>query len=742
MCPRMVKILCLRDFLDMQKNNAFCSICTINYSSYAGVLNESLREVGHDDPHYVLIVDYSKASSEIIDKFNFIPVPLQDLSIPGVEKMIEKYSPFELANALKPFFMEWLLKNHNEIENLLYLDTDIYVYAPFNDILNYMESEESISVILTPHVFDYAEYRKLNDYSLENMFMTFGLYNGGFYAIRNDSNGLQFLEWHKNRLSEFGFNLPDENMFVDQKILDFAPLFFNFFGLYRDKSYNVSHWNGHERQLEKRGGIYYVENKRLVFYHFSQININESNFKKSYLGGLCIENNIVLQQMLKEYLNKLDKYDFDNIKKIPYQYLDKYSKPEAKINLLETTRAERDRAQASLAAIEIELENSKKELENIKGSREWKAAIFFGKFVKKMMPKGTFQRKIVGILWKSVKPYVVYIFKKKNQIGDFLYFFKYVAVRSGKNKRRRRINRNSKKILFIGHSYHAKTKSSEFIIDYLRDYFEVEVLFDNSWQGGGDLDLSFIDDKYYAVIFWQNLPSGHILNKINNENIIFFPMFDGVSRKYIDWCDYYNLKIINFSKTLHKKMKRWGFETMHIQYFPKIKDFNPGDCRKVFFWQRLTSININILEKILGNVGLAIHIHTAVDPGQKFIMPNQKQEHDLKITYSNWLETREEMWDLIRQGGIYVAPREMEGIGMSFLEAMAMGKAVVAVNNPTMNEYIKHGKNGYLFDLKNPKKIDFSNIQEIQKNTYEYIKNGFEIWEKEKYKIIDFIKSN
>ena len=46
---------------------------------------------------------------------------------------------------------------------------------------------------------------------------------------------------------------------------------------------------------------------------------------------------------------------------------------------------------------------------------------------------------------------------------------------------------------------------------------------------------------------------------------------------------------------------------------------------------------------------------------------------------------------------VYFAPRKYEGIGMTFLEAMAMGMCVVAENAPTANEYILSGKNGILY---------------------------------------------
>jgi glycosyltransferase involved in cell wall biosynthesis len=39
---------------------------------------------------------------------------------------------------------------------------------------------------------------------------------------------------------------------------------------------------------------------------------------------------------------------------------------------------------------------------------------------------------------------------------------------------------------------------------------------------------------------------------------------------------------------------------------------------------------------------------------------------------------------------------------MSFLEAMALGRCVIALDMPTMNEYIRHGENGLLYDVDEP----------------------------------------
>ena len=328
----------------------------------------------------------------------------------------------------------------------------------------------------------------------------------------------------------------------------------------------------------------------------------------------------------------------------------------------------------------------------------------------------------------------------KGVIAPILFLTIRIQSIFGQRKRRRTINKNSKKIVYIGHSYHDKTKSTAFLIDYLREFYEVEVILDESWNGGDYPDLTFIDESYLAVIFFQNLPNYEDLRKIKCENLIFFPMYDGVAKTLDFWDKYRDMKIINFSSTLNRLLTRWGFDSMAVQYFPKPHTFIPGHKDQAFFWQRLTHISIDIVAKLLGNNPVALHVHKAVDPNQHFQEPNLEQESQYRITYSEWFETREEMWNILKEKGIYIAPRETEGIGMSFLEAMAMGKAVVAVNNPTMNEYIKHGETGYLFDLKNPKSIDFTNIEQVQKNTHAFMRAGYEKWEIERRRIIDFIE--
>ncbi len=298
-----------------------------------------------------------------------------------------------------------------------------------------------------------------------------------------------------------------------------------------------------------------------------------------------------------------------------------------------------------------------------------------------------------------------------------------------------------KKLFFSGHSYHQKTKSSEFFIDFLKEYYDVTVHFNNTWETGDVYNINLVTNDYDIVIFWQLIPSIDIFKDLKHKNIIFFPMYDGVSRDFNWWYQYKNIKIVSFSKTLHNLLEKWGFNSFYIQYFIKPQEYNPIINNEVFLWQRRENINVTTVLRLFENKDIKLHVHKALDPEHNFTQPTKERERKYNITYSTWFDTKEEMQNLIKSKTFYIAPREEEGIGMTFLEAMAMGKIVIANNKPTMNEYIKDGYNGFLFDLKNPKPIEIKNIEQISSNVQTYITEGYNSWEKNKYSIINFLNS-
>ena len=300
-----------------------------------------------------------------------------------------------------------------------------------------------------------------------------------------------------------------------------------------------------------------------------------------------------------------------------------------------------------------------------------------------------------------------------------------------------------KKLLFVGHEFHKKTKSCDFLFEILAKAYEVEKCFLDPYAESGDAPLKeFAGRKFDVVLCWQMMPDVRVLaENISYKRGVFFPMYDGCPGlgRIERWYPFRNFQIISFSKTLYDDLKKSGFSAKYIQYFPKPAGKTAeGNKRAAFFWNRSEAINVNTVGKLFADYPLELlHVHKALDPQQSFIVP--EKQYARKTEYSDWYEHKEDMMNDIAGCAFYVAPREKEGIGMSFLEAMAMGRAVIAPNQATMNEYIKDGENGYLYDLGNPEPLMLKDVRKVQKNCRNYIKTGYARWQKDQDKILTWI---
>ena len=309
--------------------------------------------------------------------------------------------------------------------------------------------------------------------------------------------------------------------------------------------------------------------------------------------------------------------------------------------------------------------------------------------------------------------------------------------------------KKKKTMVYVGYSFHLKTKSTRFLIDIFKTEYDIyEYAFDvvNPKNNHGYVGQPPDDNIEYdmLILFQIGIKYSILKSLFRFKKAAHFPMYDGsylVDHKTY-WASFKNFNIINFSKTLHETILANGCPSFYIQYFPKpIKTPNQGDNKSAFFWERTPiTININNSAQLLEPLGVKnIHIHKALDPLCTHVEPTNEVLNAFKITESEWFETKDDMLKKVAESVYYIAPRLMEGIGMSFLEAMAMGRCVIAPNQPTMNEYIINGETGLLYDFKNPKPLTTHDPKRIQQNTHEYIKNGYENWEKNKFDILEWI---
>ena len=180
------------------------------------------------------------------------------------------------------------------------------------------------------------------------------------------------------------------------------------------------------------------------------------------------------------------------------------------------------------------------------------------------------------------------------------------------------------------------------------------------------------------------------------------PMYDNCPRDAAFWRQYTGCKILCFSKALASLLDGFGLNVLTVQYYPPVPLEEvewEGAGLKVFFWPRKEEVSWPQIRRLLTPEELAgVHLHVTKNLSEVPIGVTEEEEKTFNISTSTWFNSAKDYRNLLRRHQIFLAPRREEGIGLSFLEALSLGMAVVAPDNPTMNEYIRSGINGYLCD--------------------------------------------
>lgn len=293
-----------------------------------------------------------------------------------------------------------------------------------------------------------------------------------------------------------------------------------------------------------------------------------------------------------------------------------------------------------------------------------------------------------------------------------------------------------KKLLLISHAFHQRTKSNEFLIELFAADYDVTCRYLDPTDADPDGPLADVrTGDYELIVCSQVVPPQSILGCVPKTPLVFVPMYDFSESWEIErWLPFRKVRIVSFSRALTGRLERWGFDVKQAQYFPEPSSVvNWGKPERAFFWNRVEAINLRTASTLLASSPVtSIHVHRSMDPGQAYLPPDPSSRERFAITETEWFETREELREVLEDCSVYIAPRLLEGVGLSFLEAMAMGRCVVAPDRPTMNEYIRDGETGILYDPDSPKPIKLEDLRGIQHRALASIQAGRAEWKHQK----------
>jgi glycosyltransferase involved in cell wall biosynthesis/peptidoglycan hydrolase CwlO-like protein len=296
--------LCSVSEADNSSDKVACTIVSKNYLPMAFVLAKSFKSNNPDWDFKILLCDMIESA----DEFRYIlnrevkVIPLYSLlthlKIDELEAMCFKYTVIEMNTAIKPYFIEYLFKQN--YEKVVYLDPDILVLQKFDEIDSILNTH---NVALIPHII--TPLPNDNKRPSELDIIRAGAYNLGFIALKKTEDVIKLLNWWQNKLKDYCFMNVEAGMHVDQKWIDFVPAFFDSVCVLKKKNYNVAYWNLHERKVWKKGNTWVVDNDPLIFFHFSGFMIDDLKDLSKHQNRYSLADFPAIKELFVLYRNLL-----------------------------------------------------------------------------------------------------------------------------------------------------------------------------------------------------------------------------------------------------------------------------------------------------------------------------------------------------------------------------------------------------------------------------------------------------
>ena len=290
----------------------FFTSVTCCYIPKARVLAKTLKATNPSAIMHLVIADDLPKNFDIKkEPFDYIWYAEDFIETKNNKHWFYYHTVVELCTAIKAAATLHIM-NKTNAKKICYLDPDIGVFGELSSLFEMLDKN---SVLLTPHQTKPSlTLSSIKDDEICSL--KHGIFNFGFFAVANDTNGRLFLDWWNHRLTHFCYDDIPNGLFTDQKWGDLIPALFPFAKIIYDDVYNVATWNLEHRSITCENNIWLVNKKPLKFYHFSGF---DSGAHRQVLKRFAKEGDPVwdLSQLYEDMLSQNGQ---EELGKIQYKY--------------------------------------------------------------------------------------------------------------------------------------------------------------------------------------------------------------------------------------------------------------------------------------------------------------------------------------------------------------------------------------------------------------------------------------
>lgn len=248
----------------------FCTLFDCNYLVKGVAMLRSLYKHCPDAHVHVLCMDEN--TREILQELampHISYLTLHELEDDALLAVKSTRSIAEYCWTLSPCLPFYLLEQNPAIENITYIDADLYFYSSLQPLF---EEISKASIVITEHRFPP---------SLKHLEVR-GRFCVQWVGFRRDDEGMACLSRWRDQCIDWCFYRLEKDRMGDQKYLDRWPTDFRSVHILQHLGAGVAPWNFGQYQFrQQKNGAITVDGQSLIFYHFHQFQmLSNGRFKR------------------------------------------------------------------------------------------------------------------------------------------------------------------------------------------------------------------------------------------------------------------------------------------------------------------------------------------------------------------------------------------------------------------------------------------------------------------------------
>lgn len=249
------------------RKNYYCTLFDKNYLIKGLVMLQTLLQ--HSEQAHIFVLCMDRETSEILTSINLPNVTLLKLNDVEDEDLLRIKPGRSIAEycwTLSASLCWYVINHYQYVDRLTYIDADLMFFSSVEPLLDEI-GDMPIAVI---------EHRFSERFShLE----AYGRFNVEWVTFVRNADGLACLKKWRDQCIDWCYARLEDGRMGDQKYLDYWPNDFpGCVHVIQHPGAGVAPWNFSNYKYSISDGKFFVDNNRLIFYHFHQFQILSAGF--------------------------------------------------------------------------------------------------------------------------------------------------------------------------------------------------------------------------------------------------------------------------------------------------------------------------------------------------------------------------------------------------------------------------------------------------------------------------------